>query len=494
MAADSAAQNIGAAHGSRVRLNDIADAARLRKVWTRSLRSRLRKLPFPDFELGHDPLDYLAFDWDLQDAIATLCRQLQSGDYRASAPEIIRSAKSLGLTRPLAFLQPRDLLAYKAIVSAAEVSLLRNAKPWARFGRADSADTDDGHSPSESGWFREWLKRQGQIWTITDSHAWIVETDIANFFPYIRIESVLEHVLANSRLSEESIHLLSYILTALLPMRGYQATNASGLVQENFDCSRILAHTYLKTLDDEFEKEGNTKRYSRWMDDIVIGADSPQEALQIIFRVQQGLEGLGLYPNTAKTRIIPASYFAIDYMKETNDYLGEVSERYKNAKHEDVHTFRLALRRHMRLRSPRPKAWPRVLRRFYTASRWLRDPTLLPHAFRHIEETPDSARHVFEYLVTFPLTIRRHESLLELLMRLGGVYRDIELLAHEYVCTAPNPALLPLRDQISNWALEVMMQEIDKDPRLAAAACMSVGKFGTSAHLEEIVRQFRLRA
>src|SRR5207245_1042127 len=122
-----------------------------------------------------------------------------------------RAAKGVGLTRPLSFLAARDLLLYRAIINHAENALLASSMPWARFGRADANDGDDG-SPSESGWFRSWLKRQGQIWTITENHEWLVETDVANFFPHVDVTSVLSHVLSNSKLSEETVRLLEHML------------------------------------------------------------------------------------------------------------------------------------------------------------------------------------------------------------------------------------------------------------------------------------------
>jgi hypothetical protein len=52
----------------------------------------------------------------------------------------------------------------------------------------------------------------------------------------------------------------------------------------------------LKAVDDEFAVEGGNERYSRYMDDIVIGANSTEEALQQVARVQSALERVGLYP------------------------------------------------------------------------------------------------------------------------------------------------------------------------------------------------------
>ncbi len=446
----------------------------------------------PDFQLGHDPLEYLAFHWELGSVIETLCQELRDGSYRAGQAEFIRCAKGIGLTRPLAYLRPRDLLLYKTIVSLAENALLASSKPWTRFGRMDVGDEKDGgDSVSASGWFRDWLKRQGQIWTITENHDWLIETDVANFFPYVNISSMLDHVLANSRLDEHVVRLLEHMLRRFSPMNEYRVSPLVGLPQEHFDCSRILAHTYLNPVDSEFDSEGQARQYSRWMDDIVIGAATPDEALRRVARAQGALERLGLYPNTAKTRIIPVDRFTEDYMEDENDYLGEVEERLESGATEDMVNFCRRVKRHVRRRDPKPKAWAQVLRRYYTASKNLRDATLLRFSLSHVHHSPDSARHVFEYLATFRLTTARHRRLVDVLRQLGGVYADIDILAHEYVCMAPNFSGGALRTQVARWALEVLNLELERNPRLAAAACMTVGKFGRQSDIQELARRFR---
>ncbi|MHB8516210.1 MAG: RNA-directed DNA polymerase [Dehalococcoidia bacterium] len=489
MSKQAASAPPAAARSPEVGFDELLDHALLKKIWQKSLRKRLRSIRFQEFELGHDAMEHLAFDWELDDAIDALRRDVRSGTYRAASPEVIRAAKTLGLTRPLAFLKPRDLLLYKTIVALAENALLSSSKPWARFGRADTTD-NGGDTLAESGWFRSWLKRQGQVWTITENHKWLIETDVANFFPYIQVPSVLRHVLANSTLSEDIVRLLEHMLHQFAPLNEYRISPVLGLPQENFDSSRILAHTYLKPIDSEFETEGSSNRYSRWVDDIVIGTDTKEEAVRAVRRVQIALEKLGLYPNSAKTRIVRSQAFEHDYMKSENDYLGEIEERRKQQAPEDIALFHSHIRRHLALRT-RPKAWARVLRRYYTASRQLRDNYLVRYSLQHIEDSPESARTIFEYLAAFPLTPRLHSKLVCLLSRLGGTYEDIDLLAHEFVCTAPNRDTVRLRTVVGDWATELVRSKIQQNPRLAAAACLSVGKFGLKRHLDELEKVFR---
>jgi hypothetical protein len=479
---------------AKVTLGDLADPAVFKSIWKKTLRRNLRKARLPDFHLGHDVLEYAAFDWDLDRTVTTLCSEVSAGRFRASPPEVIRGAKSVGLTRPLAFLRLRDQLLYRVLVSRAENALMAASYEWTRFGRGD-ADSGEGNAGA-SGWFRAWLQRQNQIWVITSQHEWLVETDIANFFPYVDVVAVCEHVLARSNLDEDVVHLLEHMLRAFSPMRSYRTPRTGGLPQEGFDASRVLAHTYLKPVDDEFRAEGATQRYSRWVDDIVIGADSWQEALQQVRRAQTALERLGLYPNTAKTRIIPRGDFTRDYMKAENDYLGEVDQQQRDGLPVDTARFKRKLVAHVRMRNPHPKAWGRALRRYYTQARALDDPWLLGWWVRHLKGSPESAAHVLDYLSSYQLTRARFANLREVLEQFSGVYEDIELLAQEYLATAPNVDSVALREDVAAWALEVASQRAAERPRLAAAAILTVGKFGLGHHLDALKRlyQSHLRA
>ena len=110
-------------------------------------------------------------------------------------------------------------------------------------------------------------------------------------------------------------------------MKEYRPAPTTGLPQESFSSSRVLAHTYLQVVDAEFEAEGAQEQYSRYMDDIVVGTNSRRDALLKIQRVQFALERVGLYPSSVKTRILRARDFAGQYLKDENDYLGEIESR-----------------------------------------------------------------------------------------------------------------------------------------------------------------------
>ncbi len=85
----------------------------------------------------------------------------------------------------------------------------------------------------------------------------------------------------------------------------------------------------------------------------------------------------------------------------------------------------------------------------------------------------------------------RFNRLLEALDRFGAVYEDIEILAHEYVTTAPTVKADRVNRAVADWALQIVRREADARPRVAAAACVTVGKFGIDLHLDELQGLFR---
>jgi hypothetical protein len=468
----------------RLSLDEAVTVPLLKSVWRKSLRKQLRVIRLPDADLAKDPLERLPFEWELDSRLEPFRQDVIAGRYRASAPEVIRAAKGSGLTRPLAFLGLFDQLLYKVIVSRAQATLLRNSPPWTRLGRFNP--TAEDNPPGESGWFRNFILRQGQIWRITQNHRWVVETDVANFFPYVHLPSVSAHLHADSNLSADAVRLVEHMLSQFSPLTEYRNTPTVGLPQEAFECSRVIAHTYLRVVDDEFAAEGEADRYSRYMDDIVVGAKTYEQALQHVRRVQMSLERVGLYPNTAKTRIVRRDDFTWEYMKDENDYLGELDNRLVEEKGVDLEEFRNRLKAFLRLRPRPPRAWTRVLRRYYTLSRRLESDVLLRHAHEHIVSFPDSARWILEYLGIFRLTARRFDNLLGALGRLAGVYEDVDLLAHEYLCTAPQTRSPALHQRLADWALSLYMDYVKTRPRLAAAACVTVGKFGGTAQFDAL--------
>lgn len=462
-------------------LDQVVTAPILSTVWRKVIRRQIRTMRLPEFHLGHDPLEYLAFDWALDEIVNSLVDDVRRGTYRACSPEIVRGAKGAGLTRPLNYLCFRDILLYKAIVASAESGLRRGTSEWARMGRQDA---DQGDIRTPSGWFRAWLQRQGLIWAITSNCEWLVESDISNFYPSVDIRAVTAHIRLKAGFDDYLVRVLEHQLATFSPLVEYRSRAVGGLPIEGFDASRVLAHAYLEPLDHEFQAEGEDGRYTRWMDDVIVGTHSFEDALQVVRRFQVAVEKLGLYPNASKTRIYRSIDFRRDYYKDANDYLGDISQRQAAGEPVPVGRFRARLRQHLSAPRPRPRGWERVFRRFCTASRDLDDDYLLRKWKRHAEASPESAAHLLQYLLNYQLTQARFRSVVAWLESLGGVYEDVELLIQEYLSTAPNLENESLRRELADWAWGRL--ESAPTARLRASAIVTLGKFGLPSHLADL--------
>lgn len=181
-----------------VTIQDIADVGHLRTIWKKELRPVLRRLTFRDGNLAPDTIAYVGDEWGLELFLQHLSRDLVNGSYVAEKAEIVRVAKAVGLSRPLAFLTVRDALVYRAITWLVRDDLTRGAREYVAFLRSDKGTGVDSDSSLDAvgvdsfDWFAYWLQREGKIsdWLEDDDVGLVVESDIANFYPSIRFDAI----------------------------------------------------------------------------------------------------------------------------------------------------------------------------------------------------------------------------------------------------------------------------------------------------------------
>lgn len=496
-----------------VEIANLCSIGLLRDMWSRHVRKALRANPLDDLYLSADPFQFAAYEWNLNFLLEGLVRDLSSGDYLPEQAELIWSAKSPGLSRPLAFLEPRDALVYKTVIGLVEGDLLRGNRSWASFRRGDKGRTHGGAplvQSYETDWFATWLNRLGKVSEIANSYDFIVETDIANFFPSIEQSVISELLLGHTRLSRDVVRLVSHLLRLVMPNVLYSEATSRGLPQENLGSSRALAHALLFQLDDEFAMEGQEDRYERYMDDVVVGVHSEIEGYQVLSRIQRVLHRLGLYQNSTKTRVITSEEFITGLMVERNASLDEINHDIAQLGGGPLRTIEdLPVEIFNDLASvwdehvnqsiqTRPAHWDRVLRRLYTTSRHARDDTRLDRVCDDIWEFPASAKSLLEYVRAFPLTEDLIEKLVEVVRRSRRLYEDIPLLVSEAVATAPISSSTSLSDKIADNFLALIYEEIPRlaDPltlrvasRTAAAATVVLGKFGSLDHHNQMFRE-----
>lgn len=476
-------------------VDGIVSKGHLRRVWKEEIRPRLRSARLRDLYLPQDPLQFAAYEWGLSALLDRLSTEVESGTYTPDAAHIVRGAKAQGLSRPLAFLSPRDSLLYKSIIVAAQPDL--DARLSDRVG-ATLADKErlklapDKSALEYGDWFRIWLAKQGIIKQLLEDFPFIVESDIANYFPSVDLRIVAEHLHSRTGLERDVVRLCGFLLDQVMRHPTYASAPSLGLPQEPFDASRAIGHSLLAELDTALESRGYD--YARFMDDIVIGAESREQAEAQISTIQRALEPLGLYPNTAKTRIVRSAVYLDEIMAEENGRLDEIEAELDAAEKGELRVIddpdgilakkiSDAALAHRNL-DRKPPGWSRVLLRYYTAMRRAGDPTLLEFALDDMRTEPSMVRNVLEYVRSFPLTADKVESLFEFAGEASRTYGDLPLLALETLANAPNHDDADLVDAIAKHGLNfaVGVGALDTDPeskdRILAAALPIVAKFG----------------
>lgn len=493
----------------RIALADVANEEFLKKVWKKEVRPAIRKMTFGDINLAPDPLHYAGYEWGLDALVVTLAKDLRSGRYSPERGEIVRAAKSKGLSRPLCFLATRDALVYRAITTLAHDQLVTFAQEWVGVAHSDKgspSEEPDADSVDSFDWFRFWLARQGHIIKMVDDAevSYFVESDIANFFPSIRLEAIREHLHSQTNLEKEVVRLCIQIIDGVMPRRDYSEVSLMGLPQEQIGASREIAHSLLAHVDKEFEAEGSSGRYTRFMDDILIGVETIREGEACISRLQQSLESLGLYPNPAKTIIASTKKYLHDAMLATNAEIDRLDYEIKQntsgkpavaVTPDDIIADLKDLSDKHRAMVDRPKRWDRVLRRLYTLHRiadfrdwssvWVED----------LLADPAAAPVILEYVRSWPLDENSVSGLTYASASLGDLYPNVAILCAETVASAP----VRLDEDLWQYAFASSQAElarlIDQDQRtlarerLAAAWLVAAWKFADEEQRDVLLAQ-----
>lgn len=456
-------------------IQTISSTDYLRSIWKRSIRKALRQTKFSDFYLAADAVQYAAYEWGLDPFLARLSSELVDGSYSPEPADIIRGAKGRGLSRPLAFLAPRDALVYHAIVSRALPDLVKELRPWTGAtmkhnekmpvpvpgppsdGEVAPVDAVEDQKIVEEfieivvetdygNFFERWLQKQGVVHSIIEQKTYVVESDVANYFSSIDLGIVQEYLLRTG-LHRDVVRLLIHLVKNVLRHPQYAESPALGLPQEPIDSSRHIAHGLLVEVDREFDELGVAGLYGRFMDDFVAGASSMAEAEQIIARLQRRLEPLGLYPNPAKTRVFEVDEYKHRIMVVENSYLDAVEDAMVEVQAdglrkrtlEDATQLDEFIERTAAFRSSeeRPAKWDRVLRRYYRYLRELGRDDWLPTVIEDLTQHPDSAPQILEYVRSFPLEAGLVDGLLHMAGDRLGLYGNLPLIVLEAIATAP---------------------------------------------------------
>ncbi|GEM_PF-2041057 len=421
-----------------ITLEQIFNPVSLKKVWKR-IKSQLSQ------ELLRDPIDNIAYEAHLDHNLGYLSYRVKNERYAPSSQTIVRSAKNNGLTRPLAFLDIEDQLILKAICDNIERQLLYDFPLYVNYGgrsqtlTAHTEEQSEGVMYDYESWFDRWMRHQtiiNKFIAIESRYNFLVKTDITNFFPTINLDILRKVILTRVKVDETIVNLLFYLLYDMVPRPHYALEHKMGLPQENYDASRLLAHSFLKPVDDFFSLLGNEGRYVRWVDDILFAVIDENEGKKYLSGLQITLEQLGLNINSAKTKIVSKENAQNDLFLELNSFLEKVHEQTVWGE-ADLVEFDEKLR--VFLEFEPTGGWERILRRFYTQSRRIGSSLLEDLAWNHLVQFPGSVPKILDYLESRPYSQEIEDGLWGYLSSDANLYEDNEIQIFEYLLASRIP-------------------------------------------------------
>ncbi|MFW9824586.1 MAG: hypothetical protein ACFFE4_16710 [Candidatus Thorarchaeota archaeon] len=373
-----------------------------------------------------DPLDYLDFEVDLDKNLDELIYEINAGRYHPQKPYLHTSPKNKGINRPTVILDIKDAIAYRYCIEQIEDELFCKArrKKNIRGGiKITKAATDEGDGFYEK-WFEDWIKHNNAIEEALKYKPFLAATDIASYFENINILILKDLIRSDVEGKKNILNLLFYFLENTRFRYQYETNTFTGLIQEDIDCSRILAYYFLHIHDEKMlefcEKyEGD---FFRFVDDMSILVNSKPQAKKALKALTESLRRLGLVASIEKTVILDAASARKELFFEENKKLSELENKIleKLKLNQETKEIELNIKKYyeeLRNEKKEFKNWIKILKRFYTICTYANSNILFSDLLSDIVELPliFSNNKILKYLIRTQSNINFNKILLDII-------------------------------------------------------------------------------
>ena len=410
-------------------LADIFTKKSIVDTWRLVVRDQLRGMDFKDL------YDYYDFNYNIEDRALSLRTEITSGAYRATTPLVYRVEKKFGVCRHMVIPNPVDALTMQVLVDCVADGILSQQPSQNAFYTRSKHNIPIPHQAAEYGLSirSQWIKLQKEIYRFSEEKELLVVTDLANYYDSISIEELRKAFLGLViRLNSEVIvDILFRIIEDISWKPDYLPYRRHGLPISNLEAVRLLAHSFVFEVDSVLDaKSGGC--FTRWMDDIVFGADSKRAAIGTISSISDILKSRGLALNLAKTAIYSTSeafyHFQIEENKFLDDY-GEVS--IDEDKHDEkIGNLLTRFIEHLEHRDAR--YWGKVTKRYITAFGRSRSDKILQYVVDLYIDNPSLRPNLLIYLASLGYTEETGAVILEVLSGID-LFDDISLFQIAYL-------------------------------------------------------------
>lgn len=209
---------------------------------------------------------------------------------RSDAATKISVPKTPFLSRDASLLSFEDRVAYQAGV-ASFATLVESALHPEVFSSRLSSNPNYFLKRS-TGLYVEWQK---QVTKDLDTHGpWLVRSDLTAYFDCVDHDQLIRDIAQFSVAPE--------VLSLLRAELGAWATFPGRGLPQGPNASRVLGNLYMHPVDEHMLSQGY--RYSRYMDDVRIAAETRAKATEAMREFERACRARGLIVSSAKTEIV----------------------------------------------------------------------------------------------------------------------------------------------------------------------------------------------
>lgn len=416
----------------------------LKKAYRRlkSNSGRFRKLNL------REPLDYIDFEVNLDNEINDLRQRIERGDYQPQRPFVHMSPKNNGVNRPTITLHIEDSILYRFCIEQIDKQIIKLTRQKNIRGgimaSPKSQPTDDEYYEK---WFIDWMDHQRSVHNALRRKKYIATTDISAYFDNIDLD-VLKELLRDSIKDKPNLlSLLFYFLDSAKLRYGYKTTLNTGLLQDDIDCSRLLAYFFLYPHDvrmiDFCNKTGAD--FFRYVDDMNFAVNSEIQAKQALRELTTSLRELGLLASIEKTEILAKDKALEEMLYKENEKITALEDRaielIRTDKKLDKITKEIIgyYNTLSRGKASKKRNWIKLLRRFYNLGAYVGSDFLLKDLEGHLIRHPSliAGRRITKYLLANQDSPRFEKSILNIsdyLESEENLYPQVETEALELFC------------------------------------------------------------
>ena len=377
---------------------DVAARDILKNLFTeKNLRRTIRRMRAwqeTENEVAHPLRKPLLIEYE-ESLAEGLAAAVSTASWAPSPSYLVLTAKRTGTYREMAYPPLIDTLVGRVVIDALEPHVTRDDNDRVFFGRSH-ANADRQRGDYEN-WFKVWLDYSSQITKAleSDGYTYVFDTDVTQFFPSVDRARAKEALARRTQAHQTLLELLFYCLEAWAPRVRY--CSIPGLPIEPNDVSRLVAHNFIKGVDEHFVDDPGVE-YLRWVDDTVMFVKNEKAAEEVKRRHHLALRELGLSPNAAKTSILRAKDYGAARHPDFNRRINEARDSKNGTAVEGL------VDEWMAKDAEYTPSWDKVATRLYSLARQVKSEALRNRCVTDICTSPRLVRPALKYLSLFELS------------------------------------------------------------------------------------------